>query len=83
MNALVITPDQHADRARLRGCRNCTAYDGAACRKNAPGQNGFAQMPPDGWCLDWAWVTNPRQTWNSPLAPKEYEQADITEGVPF
>lgn len=71
MTTLPILPEEHAERARLRGCRNCTAYDGQRCRNSSPGPHGFPEMPPDGWCLSWAWVIQPRVGWGSAIAPAE------------
>lgn len=78
---LPIRPDQHADRAKLRSCRNCTAYDRGRCKRGAPGPQGWPEVDPTEFCLLWTWVIEPRVGWGSAIAPAEYRHAQ--EEVPF
>lgn len=82
MTTLPIRPDELAERNHLRSCRNCSGYDKGRCRKGAPGPYGWPEVLPLDWCMDWCWLTNPRVTWNSGIAPLEREQA-TEERTPF
>lgn len=71
MSTLPIRPEEHAERAALRGCHNCSAYSAPLCRKGAPGPHGWPTVAANDWCEQWTWIINPRVTWATAIAPAE------------
>lgn len=64
-----LRPGSQEERIRLRGCRNCIAWDstGQQCRSRFP----FGYTEPTAWCTDWRARWEPRVVWDSAFAPVE------------
>lgn len=72
-NLALPRPAPLEERIRVRGCRNCVAYDSASNRCRAHPQP--VSMDPSDWCAAWKWVINPRVVWQSAFAGREMTDA--------